>query len=89
MAEDPLEGRRINLPPPVEVNCEEEYQLSSVEDSRIYRNQLQYHICWTGYDSLTWEPAKFVEGLQAVGEFHQRYPRKSGPLGNVLGGPRT
>jgi hypothetical protein len=55
----------------------------------MYRSQLQYLIRWTGYDSLTWEPAKFVNGLQAVDEFHKRYPRKPGPLENVLGGPRA
>jgi len=76
-------------PPPVEVDGEEEYQVAGVEDSRIYRNQLQYLIRWTGYDSLTWEPAKFVDGLQAVEEFHQRYPVKPGPLENALGGPRA
>ena len=37
----------------------------------MYRNQLQYFIRWTGYDSLTWEPAKFVDGIQVVGEFHK------------------
>ena len=89
VVDDPLVGQRREPPPPVEVDGEEEYQVSSVEDSRIYRNQLQYLIRWTGYDSLTWEPAKFVDGLQAVEEFHQRYPQKPGPLENVLGGPRT
>jgi predicted GH43/DUF377 family glycosyl hydrolase len=73
----------------MEVDGEEEYQVSSVEDSRVYRNQLQYRIRWTGYDSLTSESAKFVDGLQAVEEFHQRYPAKPGPLSNVLGGPRA
>jgi len=55
----------------------------------MYTSQLQYLIRWTGYDSLTWEPAKFVDGLQAVDEFHQQYPQKQGPLENILGGPRT
>jgi len=73
----------------VEVDGEEEYQVSSVEDSQLYRCQLQYLIQWTRYDSLTWEPAKFVDGLQAVGEFHKHYPRKPGPLEKVLGQPRT
>ena len=86
---DPSGGQKASVPPPVDVDGEEEYQLSSVEDSRLYRNQLQYFIRWTGYDSLTWEPATFVDGLQEVGEFHQRYPEKPGPLGSVLGGPRT
>jgi len=89
VVEDPLEGQVVLPPPPVEVDGEEEYPVSSVEDSRVYRSQLQYHIRWTGYDSLTWEPAKFVNRLQAVDEFHKRYPGKPGPLENVLGGPRT
>ena len=37
----------------------------------MYMSQLQYLIRWTEYDSLTWEPAKFVDGLQAVDEFYQ------------------
>jgi hypothetical protein len=53
----------------------------------MYRSQLQYLIQWTGYDSLTWEPAMFVDGLQAVEEFHQRYPTKPGPLESAIGGP--
>jgi hypothetical protein len=42
VAEDPLEGQGVLPPPPLEVDGEEEYQVSSVEDSRIYRSQLQY-----------------------------------------------
>ena len=57
-------------PPPVEVDDEEEYQVSSVEESRVYRNQLQYFVRLTGYDSLTWEPTKVIDWLQAVEEFH-------------------
>jgi len=83
VVEDPLAGQRVEPPPSVEVDGEEEYQVSSVADSRVYWNQLQYLIRWTGYDSLTLEPAKFVDGLQAVEEFHQWYPVKPGPLDNV------
>jgi len=89
VVEDPLVGQRVEPPPSVEVDREGEYQVSSVEDSRVYRSQLQYLIQWTGYDSLTWEPAQFVDGLQAVEDFHQGYPMKPGPLGNALGGPRA
>ena len=85
----PLIGERMEPPPAVEVYGEEEYQVSTVEDSRVYRNQLPYLKRRTGYDSLTWDTAKFVDGLQAVDEFHQRYPQKPGPLEDVLGGPRT
>jgi len=84
-----MEAQVVAPPPPVEVDGEEEYQVSSLEDSRVYRNQLQYLIRWTRYDSLTSEPAKFVDGLQAVEQIHQRYPRKPGPLENVPGGPHA
>jgi hypothetical protein len=89
VVEDPLEGQEVLAPPPVEVDGEEEYQVSSIEDSRMYRSQLQYLIRLTGYYSLTWEPAKFVNGLQAVDEFHKRYPGKPGPLEDVLRGPQA
>jgi hypothetical protein len=62
VVDDPMVGQRVTPPPPVEVNGEEENQVSSVENSWVYRNQLQYHIRWTGYNSLPWEPAKFVNG---------------------------
>jgi hypothetical protein len=75
----------MDPPPSVEVNGEEENQVSSVEGSRVYRNQVQYLIQWTGYDSLTLDPVKFEDGLQAVEEFHQQYPQKPGPLQKVLG----
>ena len=60
---DPLDGQRIKPLPPVEVDGDEEYQVLRDEVSRMYWNQLQYLIRWTGYDSLTWEPAKFVDRL--------------------------
>jgi hypothetical protein len=73
----------------VEVEGDQEYQVERVEDSRVYRNQLQYLIRWMGYDQMTWEPAKDVNGLQALDIFHQKYPQKPGPLETVLGGPRS
>ena len=76
-------------PPPVKVDGEEEHQVSGVGDGQMYQNQLHYLVHWTGYDSLRWEPTKFADGLQVVREFHQRYPKKPGPLEDVLRGPRT
>jgi len=86
---DPFQGKGVDPPPPVEVDSEEEYQVLSIEDSWMHRNQLQYLIRWTGYDSLRWEPVTFLDGLQAVGEFHLLYPRKPGLLRVFLGEPRT
>jgi hypothetical protein len=55
----------------------------------VYRNQLQYLVRWTGYNQITWEPARDVDRLQALDAFHAKYPQKAGPLGMVLGGPRS
>jgi hypothetical protein len=71
------------------VDGDQEYQVEQVEDSRVYRNQLQYLVRWTGYDQMTWEPARDIDGLQALDVFHGKYPQKPGPLGMVLGGPRS
>jgi hypothetical protein len=60
-----------NPSPLMEVDGEKEYQVSSIEDSQKYCNQLQYLIQWTGYDSLPWELVKFMDALQAMKEFHQ------------------
>jgi predicted GH43/DUF377 family glycosyl hydrolase len=64
VVEDPLDGQVVPPPSPVEVDGEEEYQVSSVEDSRIYRNQLQYLVRWTGYDSLTWRQRSLLTGCK-------------------------
>jgi hypothetical protein len=89
VAEDPLPGQVVMPPPPVEVEGDSEYQVERVEDSRVYRNQLQYLVRLTGYDQMTWEPARDIDGLQAIDVFHERYPQKPGALGMVLGGPRS
>jgi hypothetical protein len=88
IVDDPLPGQEVTSPPPVEVEGDQEYQVARVEDSRVYRNQLQYLVWWTGYKQMTWEPAKDVNGLQAVDVFHEKYPQKPGQLKVVLGGPR-
>jgi len=67
VVDEPLDGELVDLPPPVEVDSDKEYQDSSGEDSLVYYNQLQYLICCTRYDSLTSEPAKFVDALPALG----------------------
>jgi hypothetical protein len=83
-------GQCIDPPPLGEVDGEEECQVSGVEHRRVYQNHLHYMIRWTGCDSWTLEPAKFVDGLlQAVEAFHQRYTQKPAPLENALRGPRT
>jgi len=89
VVEDPVEGQ-VGLPPlRVEVDGEEKYDVSTVEDSWPYEDQLQYLIRWMTYDSRTWQPAKFVYGLRGVEEFHQQYPGEPGRLEYGLRGPRA
>lgn len=77
---DPYPGQRIPAPPPVEVEGEDEYLVDEILDSRLHRRRLQYLTKWTGYDEPDWQPAENVNKLQAVDDFHHRYPNKPGPL---------
>lgn len=79
-SDDPYPGQRHEPPPPVEVDGEEEYLVDEVLDSRIFRRRLEYLVKWTGYDSPDWQPASNVNKLQAVDDFHKRFPNKPGPL---------
>jgi hypothetical protein len=45
---DPLPGQQIIPPPPVEVNREQEWEVSEVLDVQIFWRQLQYLTWWTG-----------------------------------------
>jgi hypothetical protein len=38
----------IELPPPVIVEGEEEYEVECIEDSRLFRRQFQYLVKWKG-----------------------------------------
>jgi hypothetical protein len=64
----------------VEVEGDSECQVERVEDSRVYRNQLQYLVRWTGYDQMAWEPARDIDGLEAIDVFHKKYDQKPGSL---------
>jgi hypothetical protein len=78
VSEDPL-PRQIELPPPpVIVEGEKEYEVERVDDSRLFRHQLQYLVKWKGYDERSWEPATNVDGLQAINSFHTEQPGKPG-----------
>jgi hypothetical protein len=64
-------------PEPVVVQSEEEYEVNSIIDSRVYRCQLQYLVCWKGYGKgeNTWEPAKNLSHTKkAIAKFHKENP---------------
>jgi len=79
-ANDDLEGQIIPPPPPMEVEGEEQWQVQEVLDSKFVINLLRYLVKWEGYDETTWEPAKSINELKAVDDFHGRYQFQPGPL---------
>ena len=82
-AENPLPGQRIEPPPPVEVEGEEEWEIEKILDSRMFRGKLRYLVRWTGYDDPTWEPANSIDKAMAIDVYHSLYPEKPGPLTKV------
>jgi hypothetical protein len=77
-AVNPLPLQQHEPPPPVIVEGEAEYEVERIEDSRMFRCQLQYLVKWKGYDEMSWEPAVNVDGLKAIDEFHTQQPGTPG-----------
>ena len=72
-----IPGRQFPQPPPVLIQEQEEYEVESILDSRIYRGNLQYLIKWKGYSHAdnTWEPSVNVANSpDLVTRFHQQHP---------------
>ena len=69
----------VPLPPSIEVNGEEEYEVKKILDSRVRHRKLQYLIKWLGYPDLDneWVPEGHLAGLkELVDLFHRLYPEK-------------
>jgi hypothetical protein len=77
---DPYPGQVVPPPPPVEIDGEEEWRVEEIFDAKMVRGRLRYLVKWVGYDQTDWEPAENMNRLQAVEDFHRRYPTKPGPL---------
>ena len=68
---------RNALPPPVEVEGDEEYGVEKILDGRLWRKQKQYLMKWEGYPDSenTWEPAVGLKhALEAMSLFHDIHP---------------
>ena len=66
----PLPGQPIPRPGPIHVteDRDEEYEVDSIIDSRIYKGKLQYLVHWKGYDDSerTWEPVSNLKNSPEI-----------------------
>ena len=75
--ENVLPERVQELPPPVEVEGELEYEVAGILDSKIERGKLKYLLDWVncGPEERTWEPVENVENApDSVAAFHREHP---------------
>ena len=73
---DQIPGQNALPPEPVVIDNEEEYFVDSVEGLRYNKRRrlYEYHVKWTGYSELTWEPASTLKDTKAVTAFHKKFP---------------
>jgi Chromo (CHRromatin Organisation MOdifier) domain len=73
--------RHPDPPPPIEVDSEEEFEVTNVLDSSIQRRRLEYLVEWKGYEdsneATSWEPSSNVTHVtRKLAEFHTSHPKK-------------
>ena len=71
------------------VEGEEEWEVEEVLDSRRIRGRLQYLVKWRGFVVPTWEPKESLAKLQAIDDYHERYPQRPAPAQLALVGTRA
>lgn len=74
----PATGAKV-VPPPVEIDAQEEYHVDRVLDSKKTRGRVYYLVRWTGYgpNDDSWEPIENLSNArEAVLQFHREHPSK-------------
>jgi hypothetical protein len=74
---DPIVGRYLTLPPPLEViDGEEEYLAENILDSKMFQERLRFKIKWEGYgpEHDSWEYATEVHAPDQIVELYQKNP---------------
>ena len=74
-----LPGQPVTAPGPSNVmeDCEEEYEVERIVDSRFKGKRLEYLVHWKGWSDSdrTWEPASNLgNAADAVRDFHAAHP---------------
>jgi hypothetical protein len=62
----------------VVIEGEEEYEVEWVDDSRLFRRQLQYLVKWRDNNKRSWEHVANVDRLKVNGDFSTEQAGKSG-----------
>jgi len=71
------------------VEGEEEWEVEEVLDSRRIWGRLQYLVKWRGFAAPTWEPEESLAEVQAIYDYHERYPQRPAPAQLTLVGTRA
>ena len=72
-------GRLVAPPPAIQVDGVEEFEVSSILDSRIRRRKLEYYVDWVGYDvsDRSWERAAVLTNANdVIHDFHTKFPSR-------------
>lgn len=87
-ATDPLDGQKLPAPVPEIIDCEQEWEVEAVFNSKRSRNKLYYYVQWFGdLAEYSWEPAtNLVNAPDLIAAFYKGYPSKPQPLDKELTG---
>ncbi|MBW0489103.1 hypothetical protein O181_028818 [Austropuccinia psidii MF-1] len=79
-----IPNRQQELPPPIMIEEEEEWEVSQILDSNLKRGKLWYLAEWKGFsqdsERSTWEATENLKNCpDLIKNFHSLYPEKAGP----------
>ena len=75
---NPFPNRVSEVPPPVLIEGNKEFEVESVLDCRRRNNLTQFLVKWKGYgpEENSWEPASNIHAPRLVQDLFQRHPEK-------------
>ncbi|MBW0549793.1 hypothetical protein O181_089508 [Austropuccinia psidii MF-1] len=76
-------NRHQETPPPIQIEEEEDWEVSQIMNYKIKRGKLWYLVEWKGFsqnqERSNWEPTKNLKNCpKLVKDFHSLYPDKPG-----------
>jgi hypothetical protein len=80
-ADDPLPGQVNELPPPIVIDTEQEWEVQEIVASKLVNRKLHYRVKWLGHnEDLTWYPASNLKySPRKLREYHLGNPTQEGP----------